>query len=78
MMTEPVRKHGHPALAAAAHNHLIDAVRRHRAPVVHSQPQLRPVRLGMPCPDPDIAVKADGGLVADPDDPRLSAPCPGP
>jgi hypothetical protein len=57
MMAEPVRVHSHPALAAPAHNHLVNAVRRHRAPVVHSQPQLRPVYLGMPCPDPDVAVE---------------------
>src|SRR5260370_444106 len=48
----------------------------HRAPVVHSQPQLRPVRLGMPCPDPDVAVEAEGGLVVDPDDPRLTGLAP--
>src|ERR1700683_354764 len=76
MMTDPVRINGHPALAAAAHDHLIDAVRHHRPPVVHSQPLLRPVRLGMPCPDPDVTVEADGGLVADPDNPRLTALAP--
>jgi hypothetical protein len=76
MMTEPVRMNGHPALAATPHNHLVDAVRRHRAPVVDPRPQLRPVRLGVPCPDPDVAVEGDGGLVADPDDPRLAALAP--
>jgi hypothetical protein len=43
---------------------------------VHSQPQLRPVCLGMPCPDPDVTAGTDGGLVADPDDPRLTALAP--
>jgi hypothetical protein len=43
---------------------------------VHSHPQLRPVCLGMPGPDQDVADKADGGLVADLDDPRFTALAP--
>lgn len=30
----------------------------------------------MPGPDPDVAVEAQGGVVADPDDPRLTALAP--
>lgn len=30
----------------------------------------------MPCPDRDVAVEAQAGLVADPDDPRLTALAP--
>ena len=76
VVTEPVRMNGDSTLAATADNHLVDAVRCHRVPVVHPEPQLRPVRLGMPGQDADIAVKGDGGLVADPDDPRLAALAP--
>ena len=76
VVTEPVRMNGDSTLAATADNHLVDAVRCHQAPVVHPQPQLRSVRLGMPGQDADIAVKGDGGLLADPDDPRLTALAP--
>ena len=76
MMTEPVRVHGHPALAAPPGDHLVDAVRRHRPPVVHPQPQMLPPGLGMAGAGPDVAVQAAGGLAADPDNPRPAALAP--
>src|SRR5258708_30368147 len=73
MVAEPMRTDRDPALAAAPGNHLVNAVGGHRRPVIHSQPQLRPVRLLMPGADPDIPVETAGGIMADPDDPRLAA-----
>src|SRR6266536_5948767 len=73
MVTEPVRIDRDPALAAAGGNHLVDAVGGHRRPVIHPEPQLRPVCLGMTVADPDVAVEATGGIMADLDDPRLAA-----
>ena len=72
MVTEPMRIHRDAALAAAPDHHLVDPVGRHRRPV-HSEPEFRPVRLGVPRSDPEVAVDAAGGLMADPDDPRLAA-----
>jgi hypothetical protein len=73
MMPEPMRADRDSALAAAPGGHLAAAVGGQRPPVVNSQPQLRPVRLGVPGPDAQVAVNAAGGLMADPDDPRLAA-----
>jgi hypothetical protein len=73
MVPEPLRPGIHAALPAAAGDHLVDPVRSHRPAVVHPEPQLRPPRLRMPGPDPDIAVQGTGGLVPDPDDPRPAA-----
>ena len=41
--------------------------------LLNPQPQLRPVCLRVPPADPDVAIEAAGGLVTDPDDPRLAA-----
>jgi hypothetical protein len=73
MVTEPVRIDADPALAAPPGNHLVDTVGSHRRPVVHPQPQLRPVRLPVSGTDPDVAAKTAGSLTAEPDDPRLAA-----
>jgi len=72
-MPEPVRPGIDAALAAAAGDHLVDPVSGHRPAIVHPEPQLRPPCLGMPGPGPEIAVQGTGGLVSDPDDPRLAA-----
>ena len=47
MVPEPVRPGVHPALAAAAGDHLVDPISGHRAPAIHPKPQLRPPRLRM-------------------------------
>jgi hypothetical protein len=73
MMPEPVRPGIHAALTAAAGDHLVDPVGGHRPAVARPEPELRPVCLGVPGPDPDIAVQGTGGLVPDPDDPRPAA-----
>ena len=63
----------HAALAAPAGDHLVDPAGRQRPPVVYPQPQLRPVRQRVPGADPQVAVQAAGGVVADLDDPGLAA-----
>jgi hypothetical protein len=68
-----VRIDADPALTAPPGEHLVDTVASHRRPVVHPQPELRPVRLPIPGADPDLAVKTADGLIAEPDDPRLAA-----
>src|SRR5580700_8684439 len=73
MVPEPVRVHGHPALAAAAGDDLVDARRGQRPPVVHAEPQLRPVRLRVPDPGSQVAVEAAGRLMADLDGPGRTA-----
>src|SRR5260221_11140568 len=61
-------------MAAALGNHLVVAVGGHGRPVVHAEPQLRPACLGMPFADPDVAVGAAGGIMADLDGPPPAAP----
>src|SRR5258708_35757787 len=73
MVAEPMRIDRDPALGAARGSNLVDAVGVHRRPVVHAEPQLRPVCLGMPFADPDVAVEAARGIMADLDGPRLAA-----
>src|ERR1039457_6906834 len=73
MVTEPMRVNLHPALPAAPDDHLVNAAGGHRPPVVHPEPQLRPERLAMPGPDPDIAVEPASSLAPNPDDPHLAA-----
>ena len=73
MMPEPVRPGIHPGLPTAAGDHLVDPVRGHRPAVAHPQPQLRPPRLRMPGPDPQVPVQGTGSLVPDPDHPRPAA-----
>jgi hypothetical protein len=73
MVLEPVRVHVDPALAAAAGDHVVDAAGGQRAAVVHPEPQLRPVRLGVPGADPDVPVDSAGSVVADLDGPGLPA-----
>src|SRR5260221_4950915 len=73
MVADPMRIDRDPALAAAPGDHLVDAVGGHRRPVVHAEPQLRPACLGMPFADPDVAVEAARGIMADLDGPRLAA-----
>jgi hypothetical protein len=68
MVPEPVRVYLHPALAAAADDHLVDALGGHRPAVADAQPQLRPPRLGVPGPGTDVPVQGPGALVADLDD----------
>src|SRR5689334_12784223 len=65
VVPEPVWVHLHPALPAAAYDHLVDALRRHRPAVIDPQPQLRPPGLGVPGTHPDVAVHGPGGRVAD-------------
>ncbi len=72
-MPEPVRVHIHPALAAPAGDHLVNAVGGQWPPVSGVQPQLRPPRLRVPGPGADVPVQGAGGLIADPDDPGLAA-----
>src|SRR5215467_2284147 len=76
MMPEPVRVHAHPALPAAADDHLVDPVRRHRPPVIDAQPQLRAPGLRMPGPGAQVPVEGARGLVADLDDPCLAVLAP--
>ena len=69
MVPEPVRVRGHPALAAAAGDDLVGAGGGKRPPVADAQPQLRPVRLRVAGPGPQVAVQAAGRLMADLDGP---------
>src|SRR5258708_25393940 len=78
MVAEPMRIDRDPALAAAPGNHLVDAVGGHRRPAVHAQPQLRPACPGMPFADPDVAVDAARGIMADLDGPPPAALSPAP
>jgi hypothetical protein len=73
VVPEPVRVGVHCALAAAAGDHLVDAGGGQRLPVVHAQPQLRPPGLRVPGAGAQVPVQAEGGLVADLDDPGLAA-----
>src|SRR5271166_5901004 len=73
VVPEPVRVHGHAALAAAAGDHLVDTGGGQRLPVVHAEPQLGPPGLGVPVPGPQVPVQAAGCLVADLDDAVLAA-----
>jgi hypothetical protein len=72
-MPEPVREHIHSALAAPAGDHLVNAVGGQRPPVSGAQPQLRPPRLRVPGPGADVLVQGAGAVIADPDDPGLTA-----
>ena len=65
-----------PALAAPPDDDLVDPAGRHRPPVIDPEPQLRPVRLGVPGADPEVAVQAAGGVEADLDGPGLAALAP--
>src|SRR6516162_5099532 len=67
VMPEPVREHLDAAFAAAAGDDLVDAAGGHRAPVVYSEPQLRPVGLGVPGADADVPVQGAGGVAALPE-----------
>ena len=73
VVPEPVRVHGHVALAAAAGDQLINPGGGQRLPVIDPEPQLVPPGLGVPGTGPQVPVQAPGGLVADPDDPVLAA-----
>jgi hypothetical protein len=68
-----VRVHGHSALAAAAGDDLVDPGPGQRAPVIQAEPQLRPVRLGVPSAGPQVAVQAASRLMTDPDGPGRAA-----
>ena len=70
MVPEPVRMDSDAALAAAAGDHLVDAVGRQRSAVVNPQPQLAPPRLGVPGPYPAVPVQGTGGIVGDLDNPQ--------
>src|ERR1022692_4853975 len=63
MVPEPVREHVDAALAATPGDDLVDAAGGHRAAVAHPEPQLRPVSLGVPGADADIAVEGAGGVM---------------
>ena len=65
MVPEPVGEHLDAALAATAGDDLVDAAGGHRAAVVHPEPQLGPVGLGVPGPGADVPVEGAGGVVAD-------------
>ena len=73
VVPEPVREGVHAALPAAAGDHLVDAGGGQRFPVVHAQPQLGPPGLPVPGSGAQVPVQAEGGLVADLDDPGLAA-----
>src|ERR1035441_9952918 len=73
VVPEPVRVHGHPALPAAAGDDLVDPGSGQRPPVARAEPQLRPVRLRVPGPGPQVAVQAAGRLMADLDGPGGAA-----
>ena len=73
MVPEPVREQIHPALAAAAGDHLVEVVGGQRLPVARAQRQLRPPGLRVPGPGAEVPVQAPGGLVADLDDAVLAA-----
>src|ERR1700733_13027679 len=65
VVAEPVREHADAPLAAAPGDDLVDPAGGHRPPVVPPEPQLRPVCLGVPGPDPEVPVEGAGGVVAD-------------
>jgi hypothetical protein len=73
VVPEPVRVDVQPALAAAAGDELVDPGRGQRPPVARAEPQLRPVRLRVPGPGPQVAVEAASCLVADLDGPGGTA-----
>jgi hypothetical protein len=68
-----VREHINAALAAAPDDDLVDPAGCHGPPVVNAEPQLRPVRLGVPGADAEVPVQAAGGVEADLDGPGLAA-----
>jgi hypothetical protein len=65
VVPEAVREHPDAALAAPAGDDLVDAAGGHRAAVVHPEPQLGPVGLGVPGPGAEVPVQGAGGVVAD-------------
>jgi hypothetical protein len=65
VVPEPVREHLDAALAPAADDDLVDPAGGHRAAVVDAEPQLRPVCLGVPGADADVAVEGAGGVMAE-------------
>jgi hypothetical protein len=73
VVPEPVREHLDAALSATPDDDLVDPAGCHRAPVAGPEPQLRPVRLGVPGPDADVPVQAAGGVEADLDGPGPAA-----
>src|SRR5271157_1792791 len=73
VVPEPVRVHVDAALAAAPDDDLVDPAGCHGPPVADPEPQLRPVRLGVPGADAEVPVEAAGGVEADLDDPGLAA-----
>jgi hypothetical protein len=73
MVPEPVREYLDAALTAAPGDDLVDAAGGHRTPVVYPEPQLRPVRLGVPAADPEVPAEGAGSVVADLDGPGLAA-----
>ena len=72
MVPEPVRVRPDPALAAATDDHLVNALGRHRPPVIDAQPQLWPPGLSVPRSHPDIPVQGPGAWIADLDDALLA------
>src|SRR5208282_2648406 len=73
VVPEPVRVHLDAALAAAPDDDLVDPAGCHGPPVAGPEPQLRPVRLGVPGADAEVAVEAAGCVEADLDGPGLAA-----
>jgi hypothetical protein len=64
---------GYPCLLAAAGDHLVDAVGAERLAVAGPEPQLGLAAVGVPGAGAEVAVEAEGGLVADLDDAVLAA-----
>ena len=73
VVAEAVRVGVDAALPAAAGDDLVDARRGQRPPVIHAQPQLRPLGLRVPGAGPQVAVEAAGRLMADLDGPGGAA-----
>jgi hypothetical protein len=73
VVPEPVRVDGYPGLLAAAGDHLVDAVGGQRLAVACAEPQLGLPGAGVPGAGAEVAVEADGGLVADLGDAVLAA-----
>jgi hypothetical protein len=73
VVPEPVRVDGDLGLLAAAGDHLVDAVGGQRLAVACAEPQLGLPGTGVPGAGAEVAVQADGGVVADLDDAVLAA-----
>ena len=73
VMPEPMREYLDAALASPPGDDLADAAGGHRAAVTDAEPELRPVRLGLPGADPEVPVEGASGVVADLDGPGLAA-----